>query len=99
MKNHEDMCAIASLGRPLKWGPCCSTNRACLYCNGNIQEMTHTVDREHLNHHQINLIVTPPIKTGIMMGTWIPSCSIPSISGIQRANRLQKASKHPHNTK
>ena len=27
MKNNEDMCAIASLGRPLKWGPCCSTIR------------------------------------------------------------------------
>ena len=30
MKNHEDMCAIASLGRPLKWGPCCSTNRSIM---------------------------------------------------------------------
>ena len=28
-KNHEDMCATASLGRPLKWGPCCSTHKTC----------------------------------------------------------------------
>ena len=25
MKNHVDMCGNASLGRPQKWGPCCST--------------------------------------------------------------------------
>ena len=27
MKNHEDMCAIASLDSPLKWGTCLSTIR------------------------------------------------------------------------